>query len=122
MAIIMEPIGIVHTDTNRVPRHWTVSDVKGTLVIEKNIRKGLRISKADNKLWLFSIFTKVRTLLLICLYNSRHTVMKNWGFSAFVRLTGQILWGCRFWMFFRWRITSFIYRDSICWTELRFWI
>jgi tRNA-Thr(GGU) m(6)t(6)A37 methyltransferase TsaA len=42
MAIIMEPIGVVYTDTNRVPRHWTVSDVKGTLVIDKKYQIGLK--------------------------------------------------------------------------------
>jgi hypothetical protein len=38
MVIIIEPIGVVHTDTDRIPRHWTVSDVKGTLVIDKKYR------------------------------------------------------------------------------------
>jgi len=42
MAITMEPIGVVHTDADKVPRHWTVSDVKGTLVIEKKYQKGLK--------------------------------------------------------------------------------
>jgi tRNA-Thr(GGU) m(6)t(6)A37 methyltransferase TsaA len=42
MAVTMETIGVVHTDADKVPRHWTVSDVKGTLVIDKKYRKGLR--------------------------------------------------------------------------------
>jgi len=42
MAITMEPIGFVHTDADKVPRHWTVSDVKGTLVIDKQYQKGLK--------------------------------------------------------------------------------
>jgi len=42
MAVSMETIGVVHTDADNVPRHWTVSDVKGTLVIDKKYRKGLR--------------------------------------------------------------------------------
>jgi tRNA (adenine37-N6)-methyltransferase len=42
MTITMEAIGVVHTDTDKVPRHWTVSDVKGTLVIEKQYQKGLK--------------------------------------------------------------------------------
>jgi tRNA (adenine37-N6)-methyltransferase len=42
MAVTMEAIGVVHTDADKVPRHWTVSDVKGTLVIDKKYRKGLR--------------------------------------------------------------------------------
>jgi tRNA-Thr(GGU) m(6)t(6)A37 methyltransferase TsaA len=42
MAVIMEPIGVVHTNADKVPRHWTVSDVKGTLVIDKKYQKGLK--------------------------------------------------------------------------------
>ena len=42
MIITMEPIGVVRTDTDQVPRHWTVSDVKGTLVIDKKYQKGLK--------------------------------------------------------------------------------
>ncbi|MGA9178258.1 MAG: tRNA (N6-threonylcarbamoyladenosine(37)-N6)-methyltransferase TrmO [Desulfobacterales bacterium] len=42
MAVTMETIGVVHTNADKVPRHWTVSDVKGTLVIDKKYRKGLR--------------------------------------------------------------------------------
>jgi len=42
MPITMKPIGVVHTDADQVPRHWTVSDVKGTLVIDKQYQKGLK--------------------------------------------------------------------------------
>jgi tRNA-Thr(GGU) m(6)t(6)A37 methyltransferase TsaA len=42
MAVTMETIGVVHTDADNVPRHWTVSDVKGALIIDKKYRKGLR--------------------------------------------------------------------------------
>lgn len=40
MAITLEPIGVVHTDSENVARHWTVFDVKGTLVIDKQYQKG----------------------------------------------------------------------------------
>jgi tRNA-Thr(GGU) m(6)t(6)A37 methyltransferase TsaA len=42
MAITMEPIGFVHTDTDNIPRHWSVSKVKGTLVIDEKYQEGLR--------------------------------------------------------------------------------
>jgi tRNA (adenine37-N6)-methyltransferase len=42
MAVTMETIGVVHTDADNVPRHWTISDVKGSLIIDKKYRKGLR--------------------------------------------------------------------------------
>ena len=42
MAIVMEPIGFARTDAADIPRHWTVSDVKGTLVIDEKYREGLK--------------------------------------------------------------------------------
>jgi tRNA-Thr(GGU) m(6)t(6)A37 methyltransferase TsaA len=41
MPIALEPIGIAHTDADRLPRHWSVSDVKGTLVIDEKYQEGL---------------------------------------------------------------------------------
>jgi tRNA-Thr(GGU) m(6)t(6)A37 methyltransferase TsaA len=38
----MKPIGFVHTDVETVPRHWTVSDVEGTLMIDKIYQEGLK--------------------------------------------------------------------------------
>ena len=35
MKIIMEPIGIVHHNNESVPRHWSISDVRGTLEIDR---------------------------------------------------------------------------------------
>ncbi len=50
MKIEFESIGFVRTDTEKVPRHWTVSDVEGEIVIDdkfvtglKDIRSGQRI-------------------------------------------------------------------------------
>jgi hypothetical protein len=113
MAVTMETIGVVHTDADNVPRHWTVSDVKGALIIDKNIGKGLEISCPVNRSWLFFIFIKVPYLHPICWFKNRHTVMRNWEFSASVHPTDPIRWECRFWMFFKWRTTSFMYRGSI---------
>lgn len=42
MTITLEPIGVVHTDAQRVPRHWTVSEVEGTLVLQDGLIEGLR--------------------------------------------------------------------------------
>jgi tRNA-Thr(GGU) m(6)t(6)A37 methyltransferase TsaA len=50
MKIEFKPIGFVKTDIKSVPRHWTVSDVEGMLVLDeeftiglKDIKKGQRI-------------------------------------------------------------------------------
>ena len=42
MNIDLKPIGFVQTDVEQVPRHWTVSDVEGKLVIDEAYLKGLR--------------------------------------------------------------------------------
>ena len=42
MAIVMEPIGVVRTKATSVPRHWTVSDVEGSLVVDDKYLVGLK--------------------------------------------------------------------------------
>ena len=46
----MEPIGFVHTDAKRIPRHWTVSDVVGTLVIDARYLEGLKDIKPRQRI------------------------------------------------------------------------
>ena len=38
----MRVIGFVRTDTEELPRHWSISDVEGTLVIDEEYSEGLR--------------------------------------------------------------------------------
>ena len=42
MSITLAPIGIVRTCAVDLPRHWSVSDVAGTLVLDEDYREGLR--------------------------------------------------------------------------------
>jgi tRNA-Thr(GGU) m(6)t(6)A37 methyltransferase TsaA len=42
MSIELRPIGFVRTDVQELPRHWSVSDVEGTLVISEEYSEGLR--------------------------------------------------------------------------------
>lgn len=58
MAVTMKPIGAVHTDADKVPRHWTVSDVKGTLVIDKKYQKGLKDIKEGQQIVVIFQFHK----------------------------------------------------------------
>jgi tRNA (adenine37-N6)-methyltransferase len=58
MAITMEPIGVVHTDADQVPRHWTLSDVKGTLVIDKKYQKGLKDIQGGGQIVVIFLFHK----------------------------------------------------------------
>ena len=41
MSVTLNPIGTAHTKAASIPRHWTVSDVEGTLVIDPAYTEGL---------------------------------------------------------------------------------
>jgi tRNA-Thr(GGU) m(6)t(6)A37 methyltransferase TsaA len=41
MQITLQAIGTAHTDADHIPRHWTVSDVEGKLVIDPEYAEGL---------------------------------------------------------------------------------
>ncbi|MGA7876682.1 MAG: tRNA (N6-threonylcarbamoyladenosine(37)-N6)-methyltransferase TrmO [Desulfoferrobacter sp.] len=61
MPIIMEPIGIVRTKAEKVPRHWTVSDLEGRLVIDEQYREGLRDIKPGQKIIVLFYFDRSPT-------------------------------------------------------------
>ena len=42
MTIALNPIGYVKTDATDLPRHWSLSDVAGTLEIDPRYTEGLR--------------------------------------------------------------------------------
>ena len=50
MKIELEPIGFVRTDVEKVPRHWTVSDAEGTIVIDEQYKEGLKDIKAGERI------------------------------------------------------------------------
>jgi tRNA-Thr(GGU) m(6)t(6)A37 methyltransferase TsaA len=50
VKIELEPIGFVKTDVEKVPRHWTVSEAEGTIVIDDQYREGLRDIKAGERI------------------------------------------------------------------------
>jgi tRNA-Thr(GGU) m(6)t(6)A37 methyltransferase TsaA len=50
MKISMTPIGVFHTDAKDIPRHWTISDVTGDVVIEEKYQAGLRDIQAGQKI------------------------------------------------------------------------
>jgi tRNA-Thr(GGU) m(6)t(6)A37 methyltransferase TsaA len=58
VMIIMEPIGVVRTEAVKVPRHWTVSDVEGMLVIDDRYLEGLRDIKPGQKIVVLFHFDK----------------------------------------------------------------
>ena len=50
MSIELRPIGFVRTDVQELPRHWSVSDVEGTLVIGEEYSEGLQGIEAGQRL------------------------------------------------------------------------
>ena len=60
MKIEMEPIGYVRTDVGNVPRHWTVSDVEGKLVVADKFLRGLKSIEAGQRIVVLFYFHKSR--------------------------------------------------------------
>ena len=50
MSIELKPIGFVRTDAKEIPRHWSVSDVEGTLVIDEEYLEGLKDIEAGQRI------------------------------------------------------------------------
>jgi len=50
MKIELSPIGFIKTDTGNVPRHWTVSDAEGEIVIDEQYKEGLKDIKAGQRI------------------------------------------------------------------------
>ena len=42
MEIILKPIGYVKTDAKEIPRNWTVSEVKGRVVLREEYIEGMK--------------------------------------------------------------------------------
>lgn len=52
--IVFKPIGFVRVQADKVPRHWTVSDLEGEIVVDPVYSRGLSdISRGDKIVVLF---------------------------------------------------------------------
>lgn len=58
MAIEMKPIGFVHHEFEKVPRHWSVSDVEGRLIINDEYLGGIEDIKAGQHIVVIFHFHK----------------------------------------------------------------
>ncbi len=56
--IEFHPIGKVRTETSEIPRHWTVSDVEGDLVINPEYLEGMRDIRPGDRLAVLFHFHK----------------------------------------------------------------
>lgn len=50
MRLNMKPIGFIHTEAEQIPRHWTLSDVEGTLHIDERYLAGLKDIEAGQQI------------------------------------------------------------------------
>jgi len=58
MTIEFEPIGVFHTEAAGVPRHWSVSDVKGRIVLDDIYTHGVKDIKPGQKIVVLFHFHK----------------------------------------------------------------
>ena len=58
MNIQMTSIGVFHTPEKNIPRHWTVSDVKGEIEIDKIYEAGLKDITVGRKIVVLFYFHK----------------------------------------------------------------
>ena len=58
MEIKLRPIGTAHTEAEELPRHWTVSDVEGTLVIDPEYTAALADIAAGQRIVVLFHFHK----------------------------------------------------------------
>jgi tRNA-Thr(GGU) m(6)t(6)A37 methyltransferase TsaA len=50
MKIELAPIGFVKTETENIPRHWTISDAEGSIVIDEQYKEGLKDIKTGQRI------------------------------------------------------------------------
>jgi tRNA (adenine37-N6)-methyltransferase len=50
MSIELKPIGYVRTDAQDLPRHWSVSEVEGELVVEEEYLEGIGDIEAGQRI------------------------------------------------------------------------
>lgn len=58
MTVEINPIGFVRTDAEKLPRHWSVSDVEGTLEIDPKYEAGLTDIAAGQRIVVLFHFHK----------------------------------------------------------------
>lgn len=58
VKIEMKPIGFVKTDILNVPRHWTVSEAEGSIVVEEKYREGIKDIKAGQRIVVLFCFSE----------------------------------------------------------------
>lgn len=60
MKIEMTPIGTFYTDETDIPRHWSISKVRGRMVIDPAYEKGLQDIEAGQQIMVLFCFHKTQ--------------------------------------------------------------
>ncbi|HHW19720.1 MAG TPA: tRNA (N6-threonylcarbamoyladenosine(37)-N6)-methyltransferase TrmO, partial [Thermodesulfovibrio thiophilus] len=55
---IFKPIGYIKTNTKNIPRHWTISDIEGEIIINPEYKDGLKDIKKGDKIVVIFYFHK----------------------------------------------------------------
>jgi tRNA-Thr(GGU) m(6)t(6)A37 methyltransferase TsaA len=50
MKMNIKPIGFIKTDVKDIPRHWSISDKEGTIIIDEQYKPGLKDIKAGQNI------------------------------------------------------------------------
>lgn len=58
MDLVFSPIGIIRTSASHIPRHWSLSDVEGTIEIHQKYRKGIKDIRCGQKITVLFYFHK----------------------------------------------------------------
>ena len=70
MKIEFEPIGFVKTEETNIPRHWSVSDAEGKIIIDEKYTEGLKDIRQGQQIIVIFHFHKSP------LFNSDYLVQK----------------------------------------------
>lgn len=79
MKIEMTSIGFVRTQAESIPRHWTLSDVEGKLIIQDKYRDGLKDISSGQRISVIFCFHKSPTFRLEQLIQKPLHIVKPTG-------------------------------------------
>lgn len=79
----LKPIGYVKVKKSNVPRHWSVSDVEGEIVVDSCYKEGLKdIKRGDNIVVIFYFHKSPLFALKKLIQNPPHLSTKKGVFST----------------------------------------
>lgn len=58
MDLVITPIGIIRTSASNIPRHWSLSEVEGTMEINQKYLKGIKDIRCGQKIIVLFYFHK----------------------------------------------------------------